>query len=953
MAENTNLGSPPTSGGAPVGGMGDPADFPGMVSSDGAPPKVDTGMGSRDDFPGVRSDTGSGFASIAQGVVKGAVEGTGMSAGAITGFKAAMRLPIPHPGAKAVAVGLATVGGGLYGMFAGGKATGALSELKTSDGTPITYRTLADVPPKERSAFILGENLGMGISFTGTTVGLAKTGARILNPSYIGKVLNSIMSDARDKTARHVIIQTTSAIGSGLGGGFAEAIAPGSLGTRVTGEVIGGVVPLGRLVAATGSFAMNRFAGFRRMFSPAARETAAARLIQDAYATSGGDIVIAQRVLANSIANHPDLPATVAQRLGDDAMIGLEKALVSESHKVSIEVATRAEATVRLFRDSIALLRGSGAPEAVKQAGEMERRYFTLLMTSRLNTIRKEATDAAAELTRMGSGNRTELSMKVYAGVEEALVQTRAVEKVLWDAVPGAPKAGVDFLALAFKALDGLSIRSEALPKTIVDEMALFVKDGGVTTVGYLKQLRSFMLRRAREIGSDPARATEATMYGRMAEAALDDINAVFKNGDTSGVLRAMGFDPDAYDKARGFTAALHAAFTNSFTGKNLAEGAKGLRLAPEALMARAFAGGPEVTSFRLAELAESTRFLTARGMGGAAAEDNIQLVLEAQRSYFAIAAAELAGVKTGDAKIVAIERFISKNPELEERFPEVIEMMRNAAKTQADVDALASLHKHAGKMTDQRAAWGKLSGTKADVLESPVDAVAKILSGNTPKRSLTALAKMAAKRDVVAGFQATVFDHAIRDSTSPSGQLDFAQFRRVLFDPVRPGMPSVLDIMTSTGTFDNTSRAALITILDEADTLIKAQTTTGAFVETEGVVSFLGRAIAKIVGSRIATTTASTVSGEAGGASIVIAAAGANLGDRILNAIPAGKVKDLLIEAIFDEDLMLLLMRKPVGEAKILKHARELHAVLISLGAVPVQPLALGGGDFVSEMVN
>ncbi len=939
----------------PFGSMGDPSDFPGVTPSDATvEPASDGPMGSVDDMPGVRAPASeTGMTGVA-GAVGGLAEGTGLSAGATTGFKLGMRLPIPHPLLKGVVTGLTTIGGGLYGMWAGHQAKAGLSEYELPSGDPLAYKHIDDVPPRLRSSYIFGENIGYGASFTGLQIGLAKTGAQVLQPSFVGKVFNGIMDEAKNRTKRFAFGQMVQSAGAGVGGMVAEEAFPGELAPRVAMETTGGIVAQpGKIVFSAGKYLMERVGGFAKTFSPAAVETEAARIIQSAYVTSGDDIVAAARILRDNIKNHPDLVATVAQQVGDDPMIGLEKALISESKEVSIEAGRRAQATVDMFRDTIRLLHGTGQPEALKMAADLQRRHFTMLMTNRINAANQKSIDAASELMKAGSGTRSEIALKAYDAAAEALAQSRTAEKTLWGKVPGELDASTRSLEVAFKAMKGLRLNNQPMPDLIVKELAGFTEAGSKTTVGYLKIFRSQMLKEARMAGSNPERASEAAMYGRMAEAALDDIDMVFKDPNTAGTLRTLGFDTEAYDTARSFSAALHAAFTNSFTGKNLAKGAQGLRLAPEGLMKRAFAGGAEVSDARLSELAEATRFLPSKGMGGPEAEQAAELMLEAQQEYFAIAAADLAGVKHGPARIKMIEQFIAKNPELKERFPDVVNMLEKAATTQAGADAVASLHKKAGRIVEQRSAWGTLSGKGKDVFESPIDAVAAGLSGRTPVRSFTAMARLATKQGVdseaAMGFKATVFDHALREATDASGTVDFQRMRNLLFDPLRPGKGSVVEIMERTGTMDEVTKKALTTILDRADTLHKAQTTTGAFVETTTTTDFLTQAIAKMLGSKAATTAA----GPGGGHSIIVAGVGAKLGDRLVNAIPSGKVKDLLIEATHDPELMVLLMEKPVSGVKGLEHWLQLHSMMVGLGIIPVTPLALGAGDIASEITQ
>ena len=936
------------------GGVGNESDLYGSGTGDSPTTPTPGAVGSPSDLygPGGEQSNESTDAGVAgAGVVSGAVDAGSLMAGATTAFKASMKLPLPHLGAKAIAVGVSTIVGGLYGMFAGHQAKGALSEV-TIGGQQLAYKSINDVPPKLRPSFIFGENIGAGISLTGGTITLAKTGAQILDPGYVGKVLNGIMDQAKNKTKTFAATSMVSATGSGLGGGGAEGSAPGNLPARVAAEVVGGIIAPGTLVVSAGSWLGSSAASLRRTFSPSALESEAAKIIQGAYLTTGDDIVAAADVLRSTIANNPDLvAATVAQRVGDDTLIGLETALITRSAALGADAKKAAESTLSAFKDTVAILRGSGDPELIKHAATVEARYFTTLLSGRLDNAMEEAADAATALLSKGGGNRTEVALKAYDAADSALKQARAVETNYWNLVPKEMVANHNSIKVAYSALKETTLQSVGMPAVLkaelklMEEAAIASTTGGSTNVGYLKIFRSNMLRMAREAGSNPERSSEASIYGRMAEAALDDIDQVFKSRGVTAAAR------EAYDIARDFSKSLHAVFTNTFTGKNLVEGSQGLRLAPEALMKRAFAGGAEVTELRLNELAEATRFLPKLKAGGPDADDNVQLMLEAQESYFAIMAAEVSGVAVGPARSAAITKFIAKNPELAERFPEVTKLLKAAGETQQAADHIASLNKEGGRLISERAAFGKLVGSTS--YENPLDAVSSVLSGKTPRRSFTNLAKLAAKNrsktpGAVEGFQATVFDAAVRDASDAGGLIDFTKLRASLTGTIGISSESVLDIMVKTGTADAGIVKRLETVLDAADKVVRSQASSGAVIDPAGGgANMITLALAKMVGSRAATTAS------AGGNSIIVANIGAKFGERLIESIPAGKVQALLIRAVQDPELMLMLMKKPVKGVVKLKTVEKAHAMLVSLGILPIMPLALGGTDTAATLTE
>lgn len=953
--------APPAASGSSTG-MGDITDYKGATASDGSQPPTDTGMGDIRDFKGATPSGEGGTDAVVGGAVKGAIEGTGMIAGAASGFRAGLALPIPHPLGKAAAAIIGGVGGGIYGVFAGHYAVDSASKVKLPSGAPLTYKTLDDVPPHLRTSFIFGENMGAGVAFMGPQVTAAKLGVKTVSNSFVGSVFNDIMSSAKNKTARFVAGELITTTGSAAGGSMAQETFPDELGPRIFGEVAGGILSPAKGVMSAASFVFNRASGILKVFSPAARETAAAKIIQSVYATADGDIELAAKLLRQHAAELPESTATAAQRVGDEALISLESALVADNARFSSEAARRAEATLNAYKDTIAILRGSGDADALKEAATIEARYFTMLLSERAMEAKRVASDAAAELLSKATKiDRTSISLRAYEAADAALSQSRAVEKSYWARVPTDLPATSKSIEVAFKALMGRKLPDYEAPVILVKTLKRLEEQGGVTDVGFLKLFRTEMLSMARQASSNPERAAEASIYGHLAEAALDDMDMVFKNPNTAGLLRTMGADPDAYDAARAFSRSLHDSFTNTFTGQNLAEGSRGLRLAPEALLGRATAGGAVATEFRLKELEESTRFLVDRGLGGVDAQTNLQKMLDAQESFVSIIAADVAGIETGPARVTAIKKYMANNPELMARFGDVKKLLTEVATSQEALESVGALNKSATSTMRKRAAWATLANSGSDPFDSPVDAVTHALSSRSPIKSFTHLAKLAmrgtkprgagkAVDDALDGFSTTVYDHAFRASTSADGVLDFTKLRASFFDPIRPGKPSVADIMLENGSVTEKSLKDLSHILDLADKVVKAQTQTGVHVDVDGPTDFLMKAVSRIIGARTISGAAGVVGGGHGGSGLIVASAGANLGDRILNAIPVGKVKDLLIEATQNPELMVKLMEKPVGEAEVLRHGLSLHLLLIKLGVIPVTPMALGGETAVSN---
>jgi hypothetical protein len=864
-------------------GVGTIEDFPGLIpaSSDRPTPASDpdqTDPGSIEDFPGLvpaNVSDSSELEAAAAGVVKGGVEGTGMFAGGASGVKLGLKVPGPFP----VKVGAAIIGGitgAIVGHEAASSALVPLSEIKLPTGAPLTYKSIEDVPHHLRSAFIFGENVGTGASFMGGTIVGAKKGVKVLSESFIGRTFNAYMDLAKNKTKRFLAMETISSVGSGVGGAMAEATAPGELAPRLLAEVIGGIITPGKLIVSGADFMWDRMRNLHTSLSAAARETEVARIIQQAYVTAGEDPVLASKLLQNALTD-PDLTkATPAQVLGDDAMVAVEAALIKQSAEFSVEAGQKAEATLEMFKQTIKMLRGTGDPSMVREAAILEERLFRTLMSEKINAVLNKAADDAAKIATDSVADKSRLSLQVYNQAVDALDQSRAIEKTLWDVVPTDVPARTDSIFKVLSSLKGRMLADEKVPEIVSKTIARYVEAGGDVTTGELKLFRSAMLRLAREAGSNPERANEASIMGHLAEAALDDMDLVFKGADT-GILRTFGSNMEAYDKARRFSAGLHEAFTNAFTGAELKTIRKGLRQAPEALMKRAMAGGGEATAWRLRELEESTRFLPMQDLGGPEASQTLDLMMDAQKRYVAVFAAEMAIIKdSGLVTTTGVANFISKNPDLMRRFPNVRNLLETARSSQKAAEALEKAWTQGSRIVANKATFSKFASLTRDVPEDAVTIIRKALTGDSPEKSLKGMFKLAKKGgpEAIEGFNAGVMDYAIDIATDVTGTINFTKLRAALFEPVSAGKSSVMDTMESLGSMTPEAVAGWKKILNKADKLIKAGEG-GAFpIDVEGVSDGLTTMIVRAAGARAATET---IGKGGGGSSLVIASGGAN----------------------------------------------------------------------------
>jgi hypothetical protein len=895
------------------------------------------------DAPSIETGVEAGI----QGGVKGLVEGTSLSAGIAAGAKAGVlaTAAIPVPGARIVGGTLGALMGAGLSMYAARTALEQLEKVELPSGSPLTFSDFDEVPTKNRVAFAFGETAGNGAAYITGTTAFAKTGVRVLSDSFVGKVVNGILDNAAKHTKVFLAKEGVAVAGSAAGGAIAEALLPGDKLARFGGELTGGVLAPGKSAISASVWLRGKVSQWVKIFSRSAQETEAARIIQSAFKESGDDIVLTAKLLEDSLSGVPKTPATVAQTVANDATIGLETAVGKLSRSAELDVNDAADASYEVLRKTVELLKREGNPTALREAATVQSRYFFTVLSDRANAAKLAALKAAEKLPATNA-NKAELSRQAFEAADTALTQSRGVEAKLWELVPSDIEGTSANILRAFK-----DVRASVLPRTPVPPLVKKTLEDIASgeqqvTTGFLKTFRSQMLAEARKAAVNPDNATDARFYGHLAEAALEDIDTIFK-GPKSGVLRAVNIDTEAYDTARRFTASLHDAFTNSYTGKTLAEGRQGLRQPPEILLSRAFAGGDDLVKHRLVELEESVRFLPDMQLGGQEALDNAQLMVEAQERFFSILAHDTGS--SGAQKVKFMREFLRKHPTLAKRFPNETKFIKELADAEEGVVKTLDALKNGTKTIEKRAAFARFS--RNSKFESPVDAMAGVFGGPSPSRELTSLARMSAKKggEVQEGFKATVIDYAMREATRPDNSTDFVKLRRLLTEPLSAGKPSAVQIMLDSGAMNSADVKQLTSVLDMADTVLKAQTRGAADVVIEEASEGFQQLFIRAHGAK----TAGKMFGESGGAQLIIAAGGAKLSEQIIARTPNAKVAKIVTEAMLDKELFIALSRKAVSDVEKFSAAMALNSILVRLGMRPVTPLGTATFGAVNDMTE
>jgi len=252
----------------------------------------------------IQSEMGTGFK---QGIARGLTIG----AGGLTGlrFGAAAAAGAPATAFGAVTAPFLPAIGFLGGTYAGSKAAELVDELY-----PGVSRQ--DLIPYREGAKITGESIAMSPFVFGIPA---------LQGGRVAQFVTEIGTAARKNPARFLTGEALSSIGAGIGGGTAEAVAPGSAGARFTGEVGGSILFPGKLFINLGGALYDYGKGAIAGQKFDAKEAKVAETLRKIIVDSGEDVNKLIRSLEMQLPR--DVTPTSAQKTGSAALSVVENTL--------------------------------------------------------------------------------------------------------------------------------------------------------------------------------------------------------------------------------------------------------------------------------------------------------------------------------------------------------------------------------------------------------------------------------------------------------------------------------------------------------------------------------------------------------------------------------------------------------------------------------------------------
>jgi hypothetical protein len=572
-----------------------------------------------------------------------------------------------------------------------------------------------------------------------------------------------------------------------------------------------------------------------------------------------------------------------------------------------------------------------GADDLVKVINEMKE-----MTNAPWDDLIKELSNTSSRFREKGNFGAEERFGFQYSAIERNRIASYA-EKM------------IDY-AQALKKVDDAKIQQIAdfrLEQKASGEMAPTFQDMNPfqadpdVTVGDLMKFRSTMLAYTRDsIAAGQYR--NAHFYGKMAEAALDDLGLNLE-GRVKGTMLTENQQrlKNAFDYSRAF----NDVFTRSFAGSVLSKKGTGSdRIPPELLKDKVLGGSVNSTNLNLLQLQDAAEFLV-KNVGEEFAETSskeLGTVLAAQETMLRSAVSQFYNPQTDRVNMNGLTGWMNKNDAALSRFPSLKEELGEAVLAQKILKDTTDENSLFQKNLKNQLAFGKFLGED----ERPGDVIGTIIGDpnnrtSTPSKNMNALmlASRRAGDNVFKGLRSAIFDHAHAYSGLHKGEGEgsLIAYKDYFTKPLARGKDSLLTIMRKQGMFSDSEATRFNTLLNEMS-FIERRLQSGKAEELtpEDVPDSLRDLVVRVIGARTGSQVAQSL-GMTG--SIQVPGFFAQEARNRFIYMPKKYMGDLLVQAAEDPKLMSLILARGV-EGKTnnqkMRLDRRLRAYLFNAGFVP-----------------
>ena len=772
----------------------------------------------------------------------------------------------------------------------------------------IGYKDVTDLAADQRPFAVGGEVVGQT---AGTVLPIAAAARNVSAVNALtqtapksntaAEILDTVVKTQARNPATTAGVEVGLSVPAAVGAGIAETVDPGDPTSRMYGELGGAFSPL--VVTSTLPDAIKGISRFLMSRTPGGVETQAARLLQKDLVDAGSD----PEKLAAILRASGDTSQTSAQITGDERLLAIENQLVSDSGKLSDDVAKQTKEAIGELNAAYRQAITSGDPELVRQAAEARREYILALVKGRAEDAEKKAQQIASTTLRTTDPNAANVRAREI--LDQELEVARATEKQLWTAVKRDVNVSADKFLAKFDELKGELTVGESLPEPVT-ALAKSISKTGETTSGDLLRARSRYLERAREARANK-KFGDARRFQQLADAMLDDLDSVVGEAATT---------------ARAFSRELNKNFTQGYIGRTLGfEGDGSLRVAPERTIESAVTGSDVQQRLNLEAQQR-------------AAGNQSDALLQQQQDFFTNLAARTTNFD-GSVNPDKLQTFINNNADtlrslgLEDALTNVTTQRRLA-------DRVAQQAQNANKFVDQKSAAARLLK-----VNNVNEAIAKALrSGNVAGEigDYARLAKRSGDPAVLDGLRYGIYETLLDSATIPNSGLISGNRLEQLFN-AKSGGKTLKQTLVDTGAITSGQANNIDRLIKKTKQFEAALANTSRAEDLLGGEDIFFDLLLRVGGANIGSMGAVS---QATGTPLVLAGAGVRASQRFFDKLPRLAVKGVLAEAVKNPKLMATLLEKPVGIKATNLRNKRLNAILVQAGI-------LDGSEILEEENN
>ena len=703
--------------------------------------------------------------------------------------------------------------------------------------------------------------------------------------------------------------ELVSGAGAGAGAHVAEQVAPGDPTAQLIAEIVGGI-------AAPTTLAASRIPG--RVIKKGVQESILP------FTETGGRIRAERRVKAlvpdaDTAAKALDKPTitktTPARKIGDERLIALEDAVRGSDVNVDESIKRIKEGGEDTLRKELERIKGAGSVTDTKKSLAARQERFGKLIDDRV----AQATDAVDDKVSNLSPKMREAQASTVARqeLEGALADTRIQEKALWEKVPGDTLIEKTNTVDTFKKLvkDTPKAQLEDVPSSLMNKVLKVQQQDTVSglldatgknipsskiratteKISELQGLRSKLLEKSRVARAD-GKFNAARINDLLADAILEDMGAA--------TGRVGGEAGQAINDARIFSAKLNEKFTQGEIGKVLGSAKQGgAKVAPELTLNKLIGTGGvkgDIGAKKLIEAADSPELRES-------VEDFLKEKLEK------------AAIKDGVVNPKAARKFMKENNDVLNRFPA---LKKSITELEQSTEKFLSQSKRAKAIQSSLVSESKNDVSK--FINAPIGKEFDVIvNSRNPSKFAKDLVNRAAKDPSGAaqqGLKASAVDFVIGKSLK-DGDIDGK---------------ALLNLVNK----DKRVNQILAAVLSPKELRrvrqIGSELKAFQAISTKPVGSLLDDLPANLLETPIrilALRTGAKFGKGTSGASLFTANMFSQKAKKYIEVFTNDKARQLITQAVQDEDLMKTLLMNTTSKPARAKAARRLEAWLLGPG--------------------